>query len=420
MKFIHYGCWNNIDCEKRNNLNYRNIILDYIERYENDYKFLILSGDNWYGNKNNLDKNKYYYTNILYSGFIKLYHLNKKCHLVLGNHDEDISKIDRIDELPTKSMKDFSNDIRKNCMLNTEKYYLNNLNINNINNLPLPDLKDLNNINNNFNNANINRKNKFKLILHESLENPEYNIDGNNIFIYINTNIFANNKLNKEYFINYINKIRTLLEGNINKIPFIIGHVPFISIKKKLNNIIYPILDNINLDIMDYFINTIKQYNPIYLCADTHNFELSVLDDKIAQIVVGTGGADPDLVSDFLNYDKLFQDKIHNHDLKLFANDSYGYSIIEIKNGKIYVQYKKLISSNNKIINKVYNYEITRNNNISIKFLNMSDLNKKVNNDDIQKSNVSKSNICNNLNDNNVIKTIISDKSIYCYIKKEK
>jgi hypothetical protein len=144
------------------------------------------------------------------------------------------------------------------------------------------------------------------------------------------------------------------------------------------------------------------------------------LDDKIAQIVVGTGGADPDLVSDFLNYDKLFQDKIHNHDLKLFANDSYGYSIIEIKNGKIYVQYKKLISSNNKIINKVYNYEITRNNNISIKFLNMSDLNKKVNNDDIQKSNVSKSNICNNLNDNNVIKTIISDKSIYCYIKKEK
>ena len=51
-KFIFFGCWNNINCD--NEYIYRNIVLDYLHKNEQDIKQIYLAGDNWYTNKKRL------------------------------------------------------------------------------------------------------------------------------------------------------------------------------------------------------------------------------------------------------------------------------------------------------------------------------------------------------------------------------
>lgn len=114
-----YTLRNNIDCE----YNYRDIVIEYIKKFEKNYEFLIISGDNWYTNKyddDDLRSYKMYFTNVLCSGLIKLYALNKDCHIILGNHDEDVDD-------------DYSK-LKEDCMLNTEEYNIRLIN----NNLLLP------------------------------------------------------------------------------------------------------------------------------------------------------------------------------------------------------------------------------------------------------------------------------------------
>lgn len=108
-----------ISCDKEEKYNYRDIILNYINQYESDYKAVIISGDNWYTNEyTNKDAQKYkmYFTNILHSGLYKLYELHKQVHIILGNHDEDIDKLDHM------------NEYKIDCMLNTEKFYIDLIN----------------------------------------------------------------------------------------------------------------------------------------------------------------------------------------------------------------------------------------------------------------------------------------------------
>ena len=42
------------------------------------------------------------------------------------------------------------------------------------------------------------------------------------------------------------------------------------------------------------FITKLKEYNVIYLCADTHNFQIGFLNNSIPMIIGGTGGASLD------------------------------------------------------------------------------------------------------------------------------
>lgn len=116
-KFIFFGCWNNINCDKENSINYRDIVLDKIKENEKDASFIIVAGDNWYTNKKvDIEKEYYYYTNVLSSGYKKLKEIDKETHIILGNHDEDTDSNEN------------NLDIRKDCMLNTQKYYINELN----------------------------------------------------------------------------------------------------------------------------------------------------------------------------------------------------------------------------------------------------------------------------------------------------
>lgn len=415
MRFIHFGCWNNVNCEKINDINYRDVVINYIKENEIDYSYLIVSGDNWYTNK--LDIYRYYFTNILYSGFIKLYDLNKPCHIILGNHDEDVAP----NEEP--------NDIRKNCMLNTEKYYIHTINNNKEYSVPtLEDLKHINleNIDKKlesslkyFNdNTDFKIKQNSKLILYEALDGPDEYIDNDNklYFLFINTNLFDEN-FNKDFQIKYINKLKNNLELHKDYTLFIVGHVPITSISIKKENEIYTKIYAYDDDTIHYLINSIKTYKPIYLCADTHNFQITQIDNDIIQIVSGTGGATPDILSMTTNkieYPKLFLDK---YNISGFKENSYGYSVIDINsNGTINVQYIRLIDPNNNIINIKYKYSIIKNSNsIQVKYIGEEKLYKPIN---ISQANDVKQQLCYNLTDKNLVKDK-ENNDIYCYRKQK-
>jgi hypothetical protein len=105
-KFIFFGCWNNINCKK--DYVYRDIVLDYIRDNETEIKQLYIAGDNWYPNiRANF---KVYLTDILTTGYAKLYAMNKEVYIAVGNHDEDKSND--------------ANILKKDCNINTQKYYL--------------------------------------------------------------------------------------------------------------------------------------------------------------------------------------------------------------------------------------------------------------------------------------------------------
>lgn len=344
MKFVLFGCWNQIDCEKNSGeitlYKYRDIVLDSIKKNEKDYDFLVVAGDNWYSNKK--ESEKYYYTNVLKSGFIKLYELGKECHIILGNHDEDKDNEEIFDDDIIK--------LKKNCMLNTEKYYLHN--VTKAESFMTPSLEYL------YENSSgyINEDNLSKLILHESLTNIEYITKNNNAIVFINTNIFSEHLYPRANISEYINKIETVLDSlKDSKNIFVIGHFPITSytIKNGKNKFTRITSDN---NLLNEFIRILTKYRAIYLAADTHNFQTSIISKKLVQIVSGTGGASPDTISEYSNTTSKY--KLDNYNIEFYSHNSYGYTVIEILDSSIIITYKKIIDSNNNIINMEYVYEL--------------------------------------------------------------
>ena len=129
-KLIFFGCWNNINCD--NEYIYRNIVLDYIGKNEKDIKQIYLAGDNWYTNKKNIDGKKFklYLTEVLRTGYEKLYGMNKDIYIAVGNHDIDSDiKSKASEQSTTNSPRQVSptnpiNNLKKDCNINTQKYYL--------------------------------------------------------------------------------------------------------------------------------------------------------------------------------------------------------------------------------------------------------------------------------------------------------
>ncbi len=93
-KFILFGCWNNINC--KGEYIYRNMVLDYITKNEKDVKQLYIAGDNWYNNKKKINEEEFklYFTEILRTGYDKLYRMNKEIYIAVGNHDVDTDTVD--------------------------------------------------------------------------------------------------------------------------------------------------------------------------------------------------------------------------------------------------------------------------------------------------------------------------------------
>jgi hypothetical protein len=403
MKFIHYGCWNNIDCSKA--YSYRDIIIDYIKSYETDYDYVIISGDNWYSNEK--DEVKQYYTNVLRSGLIKLYGLNKPIHIVLGNHDEATN--DNVDEV---------NELQKDCMLKTEKYYIKHIHDESL----LPTLEYLY-----TQDLTIQEESRLKLYEAESQPGEWYDEVNKILHIFLNTNIFTDTHKQIDV-IKYINHIPNI----VRKYPvpnhlFITGHVPITSKfhKVKKDKIVeYTSLSN-NMSIMKHILDVFISLNPIpiYLCADTHNFQIMSIrhgNKYITQIVVGTGGAEPDDLKAYIINNRI--QYVYNitpdssYYIEGFYNNSYGYTTLEINDNLVKVVYKHILGIDDRIVNQAYEYLIKDNGQIdalpqSKLSPDISELMKQMSN-----SKYIKEGICANLHTDNLVKSA-NNPDIFCYKK---
>lgn len=354
-KFLFYGCWNNVNCEKE--YIYRDLVLNYINKNEKKISTFFVAGDNWYStkvpevNEGTTNFINYYLLSILRTGYYKLYQLNKTIHIAVGNHDED----DDGDRAPLK----------KRCMIKTQKKYIDELNE--------KDKKDKE-IDSSVSKSYDKSYSKiispeddtshglfvktdklgFKPTLYELSKMRNLDIRDNIMNIYVdgigivnNKNyiviIINTNKLNDpnylraiHYKFKYVNRIKQ------HKQVFVMGHVPLFAVKKdsiKNKDELFGKRDNL-FKLLSYF-------NYIYICADAHYFsimEIKKSGNKVIQITSGTGGAYPDINKEY--YNKKNNIIYHGYNIKYFLLNSYGYSIISIYKCKIKIIYKQVFLVN--------------------------------------------------------------------------
>ena len=346
-KFIFFGCWNNIDCKKEHI--YRDIVLDYIRDNEKDINQLYIAGDNWY--QNTLEINsvnfKVYLTDVLITGYAKLYAMKKDVYIAVGNHDED------------KDDEDKDNILKRDCNINTQKHYLKQLKDGRSHTMFQPTLEYLNllAIANQFADNYLCENGVYIYV-----DNIGVRYNKGNVVIIINTNRFDNNDTGIKYLRSIREVIGRVLLNKRKEQIFVMGHIPLFGFK---NDTIHPHKVEMILKLFDIF----AKHNIIYLCADTHNFSIMSIkhnDKVVVQITAGTGGADPDVLtreySDSLyDKDKKVNDKFH---IKAYALNSYGYVTINTEDmANITVSYTQIISTdNNKDKHKkayTYTYVIT-------------------------------------------------------------
>jgi|SaaInlV_125m_DNA_1040241.scaffolds.fasta_scaffold00142_2 hypothetical protein len=369
--FIMFGCWNDVDCGSWSNTNwdrnpiYRDIVLSKIKKEKE--KLIIILGDNWYPQSyiHNKSKYKYYPFDVLLDGYNKLFSKSKLYDIILGNHDEDND--------------DIINPVKKDCMLKTQKYVVNKLS-NNLNILKLPSLEDLQYTStSDFYNNNIDFITAINKPVLKELNRGIY-------IIYINTNLFDDytyiltkyprsddKHITYKKLLAYVSYILKLLRYYNPKLLFVAGHTPLIASKnRKLHKLDNIYTDPNSLYIMKMLLDNLNRYKTVYLCADVHNFNIALLNNNIATVVSGTGGAEPDYenVEGKVNYlippnEELFN--VSNH----YVYNSFGYTKIKYdKKFNVYVSYKQIINANkdkkleNKVLYKsvkVYNFLLKNN-----------------------------------------------------------
>jgi len=424
-KFLYFGCWNNINCEKPNEPLYRDIILEYIKDNESTKIPIFIAGDNWYATtfKDYVSgiNIKYYLKDILISGYYTIYEMENPKYIAVGNHDEEIDNEEQA-------------DIKKNCMINTQKYYINKIK------------------------NEIKEKKSLKSILDEnavSLENVKFALDDINIFdgekigiihndkyimIIINTNNFYSNtpeeKIKSLKYLKIINEQIEKTSIAFNKTIFVMGHVPLFTIKK--SNKEGSIIKDIDYDIVNDFYDIMCYHGCIYLCADTHNFSIMKIakrDKYLIQITTGTGGANPDNVIPH-NPDKYKEfsfkiDTIYGIDeyrMTYFCINSFGYSVINVNSNRdISICYKNIITIDNNP-GSFYTYNIEKcfmdseKNPVLIEnskqvYYNIINILSKIKDVNYKKD------ICSILtleNIENIKKMVVKNDDVYCYQKKKK
>jgi len=356
--FIFFGCWNNINCKKESGYIYRDIVLDYIHRNEEDINQLYIAGDNWYTNIKDIQSQNYkvYLTDILTSGYAKLYLMNKDIYIAVGNHDED------------KDAKIITNGLKKDCNINTQKYYLKKIKEGRLTGEDEPTLELLNSLANNRKLSDLNLCEKGVYIYADDI-GVRYN--KGNIVIIINTNNFDNYNYGLFYLETVKSKINEVIEAKRKAKSkdqiFVMGHIPLFTFKKdkiSLNKINKeaPRFDKFVLELFNIFV----KHNIIYICADTHNFSIMKIKFKdsngngngngsnasnnkvLIQITAGSGGADPDLLStEYIETPatKEVIDEIYGNKYEIVAHalNSYGYVKIKTLPNNIEVCYKQII-----------------------------------------------------------------------------
>lgn len=343
--FIFFGCWNHIDCKKT--YTDRDIVGFLLKKLYSNNK-IILAGDNWYNQKINKQL-KYYPLYVLYTGYKLLFDITQNVDIILGNHDINKDKTRKISVI-----NNFCNNL--GCML----YVQNNVIKQILEQTPGIDL-------------NIKIKDVYHYKDNISLYSckPHLVQKPNNIyFLYINTNVFDES-------IDIITSYKKLIEIELSKVEtinllFIVGHHPFAGLKEKNNNYSIKTLselyfkDDKSKDIIIYsFLDLFAKYKSIYLCADIHNFQLSKLHNNICMVIVGTGGAELDIIKEETFNNLPFPINTEYVITELYAHDSYGFSKISYNetNFNVTIDYYYIVSYDKIITYNIYSYLLTYVNN---------------------------------------------------------
>jgi hypothetical protein len=271
---------------------------------------------------------------------------------------------------------------------------------------------------------NIGKLRNTTLQLHEALLEPSVKYDATNkiVHIFLNTNIF--DKYSHDKILGYINKIPIKInQYSDRKNIFISGHVPITSkfYKEKGGKVLHYTSLSHDIIIMKHFLDILSSLNPIpiYLCSDTHNFQIMSIRHNnkfITQIVAGTGGAEPDDLKPYMqnmkiNYNYIIQNEIDIIDG--YYSDSYGYTVIEIKGDIIKVIYKHIIGINNEHINTSYEYIISKDGQI---ILQSKKLLPNINPFILKDANIEKNKQCVNLSPKYLVKSK-KNNDVLCYKK---
>lgn len=132
-KFIHFGCWNNLNTKKDKQIGCLNNVMtkitQYIETTNPQVNFMIVAGDNYYPDKTfvNGKKQKIIYPTLIENGFKKL-PKTLPIYMILGNHDleTNTTKQNLFIENP-------SNPEKGDCaIINYEKQIVNNISSKNV------------------------------------------------------------------------------------------------------------------------------------------------------------------------------------------------------------------------------------------------------------------------------------------------
>lgn len=341
--FIFFGCWNNINCKKE--YVYRDIVLDYISLNENFIKQLYIAGDNWYTNERKIGEAnfKVYLTDVLTTGYAKLYAMKKDVYIAVGNHDED---------------KDGDNGhtlLKKDCNIHTQKYYLRQINEGKLREETMPTLNDLQllALGNQFADNSMCEKGIYIYV-----DDIGVRYNNGNIVIIINTNRFDDYTTGLKYLGSIKAVIKRVENAKTTEQIFVMGHIPLFDFKPdktgtaakadqiKLHKINKKEerYDKIILKLFDLF----AVHNIVYICADTHNFSIMRIqreNNVVIQITAGTGGADPDLLQ--TEYAKLpYYDNVNDgiFNIQAYALNPYGYVKIQMEeNKRIKVCYTQII-----------------------------------------------------------------------------
>jgi len=342
--FIFFGCWNNINCKKE--YVYRDIVLDYISLNENAIKQLYIAGDNWYTNERKIGEAnfKVYLTDVLTTGYAKLYAMKKDVYIAVGNHDED------------KDGDKGHTLLKKDCNIHTQKYYLRQINEGKLPEEAMPPtLNDLQllALGNQFADNSMCEKGIYIYV-----DDIGVRYNNGNIVIIINTNRFDDYTTGLKYLGSIKAVIKRVENAKTTEQIFVMGHIPLFDFKPdktgtantanadqiKLHKINKKEerYDKIILKLFDLF----AAHNIVYICADTHNFSIMRIQREnsvVIQITAGTGGADPDLLqTEYAKQPYYVDDGIFN--ITAYALNPYGYVKIKMEeNKRIKVCYTQII-----------------------------------------------------------------------------
>lgn len=317
LTFFVFGCWNKDETGPRDivprDVVPRDVVLEHLQTKTGTgiYDFGIVAGDNIYPHvltTTNVIKKKEYNHEVIVSGFAALDNVNAPVKMVLGNHN-----VLNVTWKPNMGIKEYEEHVSK-------------------------------------------LSKNISLILENKVENRGianvWYLDSNEatkIADFINTTIN--------------NAIEDFEASTWN---IIVGHHPLFSIKTKyVSGIVDESKDKVALlnDFDNIMTAISKLKNPVYLCADVHNFQVGVIRYKgvsLPMVVAGTGGAQPDpIANDLKTYSHPYNgEKV---EYQVFGQENpYGYCGVKLtKEGNLTLRYHKVLDPTSlEALYETYEYKL--------------------------------------------------------------